>query len=44
MSAGDTKFAGSIPQTYERHLVPMIFAPFARDIADNIKRELGGIK
>lgn len=29
----DTVFAGSIPQIYERFLVPLIFAPYAADIA-----------
>lgn len=31
--ATDRVFAGSIPQIYERHLVPMIFAEYAKDIA-----------
>ena len=29
----DTAFAGSIPQVYERYLVPLIFAPYAADLA-----------
>jgi SAM-dependent methyltransferase len=29
----DRRFAGSIPQLYERHLVPLIFEPYARDLA-----------
>lgn len=33
-SAGiDAAFAGSIPQFYERHLVPLIFEPYATDLA-----------
>ena len=33
MSAGDKIFAGSIPENYDRHLVPLIFESYARDIA-----------
>ncbi|MFO1303636.1 MAG: class I SAM-dependent methyltransferase [Burkholderiales bacterium] len=33
MTSGDTGFAGSIPQLYDRYLVPLIFAPYAVDIA-----------
>lgn len=29
----DTVFAGNIPQLYERYLVPLIFAPYAVDLA-----------
>jgi SAM-dependent methyltransferase len=29
----DTAFAGSIPQIYERYLVPLIFEPYASDLA-----------
>ena len=29
----DTGFTGSIPEIYERYLVPMIFEPYARDLA-----------
>lgn len=29
----DSRFAGSIPQLYERLLVPLIFAPYAADLA-----------
>lgn len=29
----DKLFAGSIPETYDRHMVPLIFAPFAAEIA-----------
>jgi SAM-dependent methyltransferase len=32
-SGSDTAFAGSIPQHYERRLVPLIFAPYASDLA-----------
>ena len=33
MSEVDTGFAGSIPEDYDRYLVPLIFEAFARDIA-----------
>ena len=33
MSAGDKVFAGSIPQNYDRDLVPLIFESCARDIS-----------
>jgi ubiquinone/menaquinone biosynthesis C-methylase UbiE len=33
MSEADRVFAGSIPETYDRYLVPLIFESFARDIA-----------
>jgi ubiquinone/menaquinone biosynthesis C-methylase UbiE len=33
MSAGDKLFAGSIPENYDRYMVPLIFEGYARDIA-----------
>ena len=33
MSAGDKVFAGSIPENYDRYMVPLIFAGYARDLA-----------
>ncbi|MES5482848.1 methyltransferase domain-containing protein [Bradyrhizobium sp. INPA03-11B] len=33
----DNVFAGSVPQLYDRLMVPMIFAPYARDLAQRIK-------
>ncbi|MCC8982558.1 class I SAM-dependent methyltransferase [Bradyrhizobium acaciae] len=33
----DKIFAGSVPQLYDRLMVPMIFAPYARDLAERIK-------
>ncbi|MGY3444958.1 MULTISPECIES: methyltransferase domain-containing protein [unclassified Bradyrhizobium] len=33
----DKVFAGSVPQLYDRLMVPMIFAPYARDLAQRIK-------
>ena len=29
----DTVFAGSIPELYDTHLVPLIFEPYAADLA-----------
>jgi SAM-dependent methyltransferase len=29
----DTAFAGAVPEVYERYLVPLIFAPYAADLA-----------
>jgi ubiquinone/menaquinone biosynthesis C-methylase UbiE len=36
MVAADKVFSGSIPQIYERLMVPLIFAPYARDLAERI--------
>ena len=36
MSAIDKVFAGSIPEIYERHLVPLIFEPYAEDLAGRL--------
>src|SRR5262249_33985131 len=36
MDPTDRVFTGSIPQIYERLLVPMIFAPYARDLAARV--------
>ncbi len=35
-SSGDRAFAGSIPQLYEQYLVPLIFDPYARDLARRV--------
>src|SRR4051812_48721012 len=40
MSSNDKAFTGSIPETYERYLVPLIFEPYA----DDIVRRLEAIK
>ena len=32
----DKTFAGSIPQLYESYLVPLIFEPYARDLAERL--------
>ena len=36
MSASDKVFAGSIPKLYETHLVPLIFEPYADDLAKRL--------
>jgi len=36
MVATDKVFAGSIPETYDRFLVPLIFEPYATDLAGRI--------
>lgn len=37
MTASDKAFTGSIPQIYDSLLVPLIFAPYAQDLAQRIK-------
>jgi ubiquinone/menaquinone biosynthesis C-methylase UbiE len=32
----DAKFAGSIPDLYERYLVPLLFQPYAEDLAERL--------
>ena len=39
MVASDKAFTGSIPQIYDRLMVPMIFEPYARDLAQRIRNE-----
>ena len=34
--AGDSTFAGSIPEIYDRYLVPLIFEPYARNLAQRL--------
>ena len=44
MSASDRLFAGSIPELYETCLVPLIFAPYAADLARRIAvRQAGNL-
>ena len=38
MVATDKVFAGSIPEIYDGLLVPLIFEPYARDLADRVGR------
>ncbi len=37
MSALDAKFAGSIPAIYEEYLGPLLFEPYAEDLAERIE-------
>lgn len=37
MTATDTLFAGSIPSLYDRYMVPLLFAPYARLVAERAK-------
>src|SRR5690348_1319540 len=32
----DKLFAGSIPENYDRYMVPLIFAPYAADLAERV--------
>src|SRR5215470_11261934 len=38
MVATDKLFAGSIPEIYDRFLVPLIFEPYAVDLAERLAR------
>ena len=38
MTATDTVFAGSIPAIYDRLMVPMLFEPYAADVAEHARR------
>src|SRR5262249_19284047 len=38
MDSADKVFTGSVPQIYQRLMVPLIFAPYARDLAARIAR------
>lgn len=35
-SAADSRFEGSIPELYDRYLVPLIFEPYARDMVRKV--------
>ena len=37
MSATDKIFAGSIPEIYDTYLVPLIFEPYAADLAERVR-------
>jgi SAM-dependent methyltransferase len=37
MADTDKVFAGSVPKLYESHLVPLIFEPYATDLAERLK-------
>ncbi len=34
--SGDTDFVGSVPEFYERYLVPLIFGPYAKDLSTRV--------
>jgi SAM-dependent methyltransferase len=36
VSSGDSVFSGRIPRLYETHLVPLIFEPYAADLAERL--------
>src|SRR3954447_7876128 len=36
MSETDKVFAGSIPENYDRYMVPLIFEPYAADLARRV--------
>jgi len=38
MAATDRLFAGSIPEIYERFLVPLIFESYALDLAERVAK------
>lgn len=38
MEATDRLFAGNIPEVYDRFLVPLLFEPYARDLADRVAK------
>jgi ubiquinone/menaquinone biosynthesis C-methylase UbiE len=38
MVATDKLFAGSIPEIYDRYMVPLIFEPYARDLAERLAK------
>jgi SAM-dependent methyltransferase len=36
ISEADKTFAGAIPEVYERYMVPLLFEPYARDLAERV--------
>ena len=42
VATGDKVFAGSIPEMYERFMVPLIFEPYALDLAGRIAKTRPG--
>src|ERR1044072_9346197 len=38
VAANDKVFAGSVPEMYERLMVPLIFEPYARDLAVRVAK------
>ena len=42
MTDADHRFAGSIPELYDRHLGPVIFEPYAEDLTRRVTRQPDG--
>ena len=42
VATGDKVFAGSIPEMYERLMVPLIFEPYALDLARRLAKTRPG--
>ena len=42
MRDSDKVFAGSIPELYDTHLVPLIFQPYAQELADRVRARRPG--
>ena len=42
MASTDTAFAGSIPGLYDRHLGPLLFAPYAEELAQRVRAFMPG--
>src|SRR4051812_27866669 len=42
MRSADVAFGGSIPALYDRYLGPLLFEPYAVDLADRLARLTGG--
>ncbi len=42
MSDKENKYAGSVPDAYQEYLVPILFEPFARDLASRVVAPEGG--
>src|SRR5512140_1643550 len=43
MASNDSTFAGSIPALYDRHLGPVLFEPYAADMARRLPRLTDGL-
>lgn len=42
MASQDTAFSGSIPAVYDRYMVPLVFAPFAEEVARRAQSAMPG--
>ena len=43
MAASLNAYSGSVPEKYDRYLGPLLFEPFARDLAARIDPTLSGM-